>query len=688
MEHHVTPGARRNVTVTAATSVLAFVVLFLPQITAALNLTTLGKLLSVALIGLLTAFGQRLTKCVRDRNTLKSALRVWPLEPLGVARLETLGVYPARDAKGQVPKYQVRPSGEDGALASALRASKHVIVHGPPGCGKSRASVQAASQELKDILAVIPLDSQALRLLLDDGIKLSGSQQQLCLWLDGLDRFVDALDPCSLSTLEKVQDHEIRIVGTIRTEQWEELVCGSSQRSEAARALAHRAKIVELGAFSPEPSKEPASEPARPVLKPRKPLWDRVLLLLASGLLAWLIAVAIFGGDLFTPPSIDVQMEKLTGQILASEGPGGGHVVVDERVKLHQTEQPSWLLVTEDLPSHEAFNKGAAEGAWPRPRSDDLRIYDVIDGRLQLELHFRPRGTGVRAAEWHALTAGAGPSGDYSEDGEPEVVAGYALPAKARGALLPFGIDWADGRYQLKSLTPEKLRLSTRGLDAKAVGFRREAYETPITLKTAVVEPPFSALKLKGYRVQAFALAQRPVPRLLTGYFVATPVYEKTEMLEIHANQFRTGQLKIHPCTPDYYACPAPKAEQDVLVPPDDTLDRGLLEAWSMVDRRWITPIRVVQRRAHPAKAGRRHTLRSIRLAYAPTLGRLVERLHIHRPGAHTSQDELPMASPLDQVALFRVCTILDGPLAAEAPVEDRPSVTACLLTMQQRALD
>jgi hypothetical protein len=615
MEHQVNSGgARRNVTITAATSVLAFVVLFLPQITAALNLTTLGKLLSVALVGLLTAFGQRLTKCVRDRNALKSALRVWPPEPLGVARLETLGVYPARDTKGQVTKYQSRPNGEDGTLTSALQASKNVIVHGPAGCGKSRASGQAASQVLKDSLAVIPLDSQALRLLLDDGVKLPGSQQQLCLWLDGLDRFVDALDPCSLSTLENARDHEIGIVGTIRTEQWEELVCGSSQRSEAARAFAHGAKIIELGSFSPEPSEEPASEPTRAVVKPRKPLWDRVLVLLASGLLVWLIAVAIFGDDLFTPPSIDAQMEKLTGQILASEGLGGGHVVVDERVRLHQTEQPSWLLVTEDLPSHEAFNKGAAEKAWPRPRSDDLRIYDVIDGRLQLELHFRPKGTGVRAAEWHALTAGAGPTGDYSEDGVPEVVAGYALPSKARGALLPFGIDWADGRYQLRSLTPEKLQLSTRGLDAKTVRFRREVYETPITLKTAVVERPFRALELKGYRVQAFALAQRPVPRLLTGYFAAIPVYEKTEMLEIHASQFRTGQLKIRPCTSDYYACPAPKAEQDALVPPEDTLDRGLLEAWGMVGRRWITPIRVVHPRAHPGKAGGRRALRSIRL--------------------------------------------------------------------------
>ena len=217
MEYSVSPGVRRNAIVTTVTSALAFLVLFLPQITADLSLTTFGKLMSVALVGLLTTFGQLLAKCVRDRNILKGALRVWPPEPLGVARLETLGVYPARDAEGRVSRYQPRPNGEDDALADALRASKRVIVHGPPGCGKSRASDQAASRELENVPAVIPRDSQALRLQLDNGFELPGSPRQICLWLDGLDRFVDALDPSSLSTIEQARNPEIRIVATIRS---------------------------------------------------------------------------------------------------------------------------------------------------------------------------------------------------------------------------------------------------------------------------------------------------------------------------------------------------------------------------------------------------------------------------------------------------------------------------------------
>jgi hypothetical protein len=664
----VSPGVRRNAIITTVTSALAFLVLFLPQITAALSLTTFGKLMSVALVGLLTTFGQLLAKCVRDRNVLKGALRVWPPEPLGVARLEALGVYPARDAEGRVSRYEPRPNGEDDALASALRASRCVIVHGPPGCGKSRASDQAASRELKDVLAIVPLDLQALRLLLDNGLELPGSPRQICLWLDGLDRFVDALDPSSLSTIEQARNPEIRIVATIRTQRWEELVGGSAQRSEAARALAQGARIVPLGAFRPEPSQEPAGE-REPVDigKPRGPLWDIRLGGVALGFIAWLIVGCIFAGGLFTPPSIDEQMETVKEQILASAGSRGDHVVVDERIELHPTEQPSWLLVTEDFPNHEAFNRGTAEKARRRSRSDDLRIYDVVDGRLKLRLHFRPRGTGVRAAEWHALPAGAGPSGDYNEGGEPEVVAGYGLPSKAYGALLPFAIDWTGDRYRIVSLTREEPQLRTRGLDAETLKFRQEVYATELTLRTAVSEPAFSGIKLRGYRVQAFALVQKPVTRLLTGYFTAMPVFEEPKMLEVHANQFRTGQLKLRACTSAFHACPAPDAEQDALIPPDRTLDDGLLEAWGLVGGKWRTPIRILQRSTVPPSAAARGARCSARRTGLPRRSITPQWAHpVHRsatqpqpPPGHDARGQR-LASPI-----HRMCEPRRSQLAA-----------------------
>jgi hypothetical protein len=104
----------------------------------------------------------------------------------------------------------------------------------------------------------------------------------------------------------------------------------------------------------------------------------------------------------------------------------------------------------------------------------------------------------------------------------------------------------------------------------------------------------FSGLQLTGYRAQAFALAQQPVLRLLTGYATSIPVSSRPVTLELRASQIRIGgTLTLEPCTTTYSACPAPKREQDVTVPPDRDWDFALLTAWGMVGSRWRGEIRV-----------------------------------------------------------------------------------------------
>jgi hypothetical protein len=105
----------------------------------------------------------------------------------------------------------------------------------------------------------------------------------------------------------------------------------------------------------------------------------------------------------------------------------------------------------------------------------------------------------------------------------------------------------------------------------------------------------FARLNVTGYRVQTFALAREPTLRLLTAYFSRFPVFGEAHALEIHASQIRPG-LVIHPCEPGYFACPAPAAAQDAIVPPDKSLDNGLLKAWNLVSGRFTTRVRVVQR--------------------------------------------------------------------------------------------
>lgn len=138
-------------------------------------------------------------------------------------------------------------------------------------------------------------------------------------------------------------------------------------------------------------------------------------------------------------------------------------------------------------------------------------------------------------------------------------------------------------------------QLGTAGLDPGTLKFRRAAYETPLALTNAAGEPRFARLGVSGYRVQSFALARSPTLRLLTGYFSRFPVFGQPHTLEIHANQIRPG-LVVHPCEPSYFACPAPAIAQDAIVPPDKSLDNGLLEAWALVAKRFTTRVRVVQR--------------------------------------------------------------------------------------------
>jgi hypothetical protein len=590
--------ARRAATfTTGAGAVLAFVALLIPQVADALSLTTAGKILAAFGIGFLTACGQRLVSFRRARATIQSTLRVWPPEPLGHARLSTLGVYPAHDGRGRRVRYQPRSGAEDGALADALRSSRTVIVHGPAGCGKSRAISHAAAAELPDVPVVIPLDAPSLNSLLDGGVELPLPHPELCLWLDGLDRFTEVLDPCSVESAQTASKPAARIVATLRSDEWTALVHGTGQDSEAARALAQDATIVELSEFTPVAPGDSDEVPAAPAVKTHGVLRDPSFLGLLGALLAVIVVGVILNaqGQIVDGPSINDQIEQTTNELLAAAGPGGGHVILDERVPFHSTDQPSWLIVVQDLPTAAQFNEGAAEGANPKPRSDDVRIYDVVGDRLQLKLHFRPQGVGLRAAEWESLSAGAPAYADYAEDGSEAVIGGFALPSQATSALLPVAIKWQAGRYVLVPLTPDKPDLGASGLDAQTLRFRRAAYEAPLALTNAVRSRRFARLNVIGYRVQTFALAREPTLRLLTAYFSRFPVFGKAHALEIHASQIRPG-LVIHPCEPGYFACPAPAAAQDAIVPPDKSLDNGLLKAWNLVSGRFTTRVRVVPR--------------------------------------------------------------------------------------------
>ncbi|MDX6692368.1 MAG: hypothetical protein QOG15_3825 [Solirubrobacteraceae bacterium] len=579
---------------------IAVAALVLPQLASTFNPTKLGTALLAIVLALLTTAVQRWLERTKQRGALASAVRTWPPQRLAGADLGALGVFPARGSDGKPEPYRSRA--EDDAVRAALQDAKVVVVHGPPSAGKSRTAAEAARQAFGSFPVIVPVNADALSWFADSGIKLDLPETRICLWLDGLERFIAALDPPALESLDSLGS-DVTVVATIRTEEWQKLLGGTDQKSQTARTLAAGATTFELG---PPPDRTSAGDPepahgnaALPPVRALSPPWrDAWFLLLGAGLLVTLVVTLFVGlaGNLVDPKPISEQMDQIKTAALHGAGGRQRHVVIDARVKLHPAEADSWLLVLEDGETHDEFYAGAANGKGPPPHSDEVRIYDVRDGRLRLALDYQPNGTGSTAAEWRELGAGATLSADYDKDGSDEIIAGYAIPAQATEAFVPFAIDHDNGRYRLLSLTPDKPDLSRRGLAHDARRFRRQAYQEPRTFPNAIRDSRFRKLAVTGYRVQTFALVDSPRRLLLTAYFTELPVFAQPRVVELHANQFRSGKPEIMPCTPDYFACRAPKLEQDVLVPPDRTMDGALLEAWKKVGDKWTSTIRVTQR--------------------------------------------------------------------------------------------
>ena len=324
-----------------------------------------------------------------------------------------------------------------------------------------------------DVPAIVPVGADGLRWLADHDVDAKLEAPEVCLWLDGLDRFFDALDVPTLETLTAVSSRKVRIVATIRTGPWESLLHDAGQQCEAARALCEGAEVVKLGPL--ERSAEPAvaavaaadNGDARTTgpEQPRSPFKDRVFQGLLAALALTLGVGALIGfttdwRSMVQPPPLADQIDDTLHGILA----GGGHVVVNERLRLHSTEDDSWLVVVQDAPSSGDFYAGAtgAPGV-PQPRSDEVRVYDVSGGWLRLRLDYRPVGRGRTARGW-VVPAGAPPALDYNGDGTPEVIAGYEIP-DAYQELLPFAIDWESNHYQLVAMTPDPPELATTGSD-------------------------------------------------------------------------------------------------------------------------------------------------------------------------------------------------------------------------------
>ncbi len=240
----VTVSTSSNAKVGAGVAaVLTFIGVAVPALANALDPTLLLNGLVAIGIGAVTGLGQRRLARRHQRSALEGALRLWPPRRLKDTGLAPLGVHPPNEPSA----YIERPNDEDKRVHEAVGGSHTVVIHGEEGVGKSRAAREAAREVCGEHVAFVPLNAEALRLIADRSVEMNLPKKPVCLWLDSVERFIEALDMRALHSLRQLTPEGVKIVATLRTEDWKKLLGGESgKQREAARALEEQATVIKL----------------------------------------------------------------------------------------------------------------------------------------------------------------------------------------------------------------------------------------------------------------------------------------------------------------------------------------------------------------------------------------------------------------------------------------------------------
>ncbi len=415
-----------------------------------------------------------------EARRLTALLRVWPLTSLDDCDALTLGVFPARQlelpgvqgSNDPLPPYVPREI--DDGLRRALQAGGLVIVVGPERSGKSRTVYEAGRAVLGSRQVVLPFDGSSLSELADED--WSGCDADAVWWLDDLERFLEEMGS---TELERVADGGLQVVATIREERWQSLLRGVGEDGERGRRLRGAAQVFRLPATlavteaadaagllgdidlsrglgealrAPDEGSIPRPAPrARPGRRPRDP----ALGLVAVGTVATAVALAlVIGAGGFSPvkaPPIGAQIDAIRQRAAAADEV----TLIARPVHLHGFDQASYLFVMQP----------ASQG------SDELRIYDVVDGFLRLRLDFQPH-TATRAssdAEAVPLSIQASGAGfdygleglrvrDLFNNGEDELIGDYSQLPLGVGVKLPILVSWDDiaQRYRLHAMLTQR----------------------------------------------------------------------------------------------------------------------------------------------------------------------------------------------------------------------------------------
>ncbi len=170
------------------------------------------------------------------------------------------------------------------------------------------------------------------------------------------------------------------------------------------------------------------------------------------------LIAALLPGDESTPPPLTTQWEHERAQIARE----GWEVTVDENVEMHGDSQPSTMV---------ALHRPTGECSSNQP-SDQVRIYDVDNGRLDRAFTYQPTATGCRGWTFHVATAN-----DFTGSGRAAVFGEFnGGPFGEPGESVPVAISW-DSQSRRFGVTPLITEPPATLLDATHAEGQGEAFQ-------------------------------------------------------------------------------------------------------------------------------------------------------------------------------------------------------------------
>lgn len=229
------------------------------------------------------------------------------------------------------------------------------------------------------------------------------------------------------------------------------------------------------------------------------------------------------------PDPIPQQLDRLTQEFEA-----GSSTVLDLRpANFHGSGVSSYVFIIRDERLSGVEDPGSR-------RSDEVRIYDEIDGSLELAFRFRPElatpDTSWVVGEPIPYAFVLRSLQDLDRDGRDELVGGYGVWTMAPTLPTPIAITWEGGRYRMQALVPSSPDIAKPPSPGAFGRTWLPNYESP-----SLLVDPEEDETLRGFPVEDFAAyrAEGDVPiggvRLVAAFLVRATSHADPELYDLEA---------------------------------------------------------------------------------------------------------------------------------------------------------